>query len=77
MNKINAAREAIDKVGANALTEKLADLTGEPVTIHAVRKWRRCGVPGKWVPAVCAITGASETDLNPIAATVAQNLQTA
>ncbi len=62
-----AAREAIDTVGAVALAEKLTDLTGEPVSVFAVRKWRQRGVPGEWVPAVCVVTGAKERELNPLA----------
>lgn len=64
--KVLASREAIDSIGAVKLHEELSSRIDEPLTIYAVRQWRRRGVPGKWVPAVCAITDANPRDLNPL-----------
>ena len=67
MDKVTAAKQAIDVLGSRRLAEKLTEVTGTPVTQLSVRMWRQRGVPGAWVPAVCALTGASEKALNPLA----------
>lgn len=66
MDKIEASRQAIDAVGTAELVAQLEKITGESVSIFAVRKWRQRGIPGEWVPAVCAITGADQKTLNPL-----------
>ena len=69
MNPIQAANKAINSAGGNAELARLLDPDGD--ARHRlnlqwnIAKWRRAGVPGRWVRRVSELTGVPRHVLSP------------
>jgi len=69
MNPIQAANKAINSAGGNAELARLLDPKADAKRCMKLQwniaKWRRFGVPGKWVRRVSEIAGVHRHELSP------------